>query len=140
MSAAAWAGVQIGGAVLGGIGRGRGNRKAQSAAKDQAGMVRDTTAEAARRMELGQKRTLGHAEAGVYASGIQMSGSSEAYVKDMQSEQAKELQWLKDAGESRAKAIEKGASAQRRAGRWQNLGQTAGGIGAGMLGFHGATR
>ena len=138
MSAAAWAGVQIGGAVLGGIGRGVGNRKAHKAAQDQAGNVRKTTDEAARRMELGQKRTLGHAEAGVYASGIQMSGSSEAYVKDMQSEQAKELQWLKDAGEDRAKAIEKGASVGRKAGRWSNLGRVGAGVGAGMLGFHGA--
>lgn len=133
MSAAvAWGAVQIGAAVLGGIGRGRSNKAAEKAARKQADQIRKTTDEAARRMERGQERTLGETKAGVYASGVEMSGSSEAYVRDMQSEQARELAWLKDAGASRAKAVEKGASVGRQAGRWQNLGQVGRGISGGV--------
>ena len=127
--------IQMGLAALGGIGRRKGNKAAEKAQKKQAQQIRETTAEAARRMERGQDRQLGETKAGVYASGVGMSGSSEAYVLDMQAEQARELQWLKDAGESRAKAVEKGASVGRQTGRFKNLGQIGGGIvkGIGML-------
>jgi hypothetical protein len=127
-----WGAVQIGGAVLGAIGRGRGNKKQEKAQKKQADQIRKTTDEAARRLERGQDRKLGETTAGVYASGVGMSGSSEAYVRDMQAEQARELAWLKDAGEQRAKAVEKGASVGRQAGRWQNLGQLGKGISGGV--------
>ena len=127
--------IQMGLAAVGGIGRRRGNKEQEKAQKKQAQQIRKTTDEMARRMERGQERQLGETKAGVYASGINMSGSSEAYVLDMQAEQARELAWLKDAGESRARAAEKGADVQRQAGRFQNIGRTGGGIvrGIGML-------
>ena len=129
------AGVTIGSSILGGVGRLRGNKQAEAAARQQADLVRQTTAEAARRMERGQERQLGEATAGVYASGIHMSGSSEAYVRDMQAEQARELQWLKDAGESRAQAIEDGAAVRRQTGRIGALAGIGRGVsrGIGML-------
>ena len=58
-----------------------------------------------------------------------MSGTQERYIQDLQAEQARELAWLQKAGESQARAIEKGATAQRRGGAARNLGLTAGGIG-----------
>jgi hypothetical protein len=114
------------------MGRGSANRQAEKAGMRQADLLRQTTDEAARRLERGQERTLGEAKAGVYASGIQMSGSSESYVRDMQTEQARELAWLKDAGEKRAKAAETGAIVGRQAGRWENLGQLGRGVAGGV--------
>lgn len=131
------AGIAVGTAVAGGIGRARGAKQAQGAAKDQARLMRQTTAEAARRLERGQERTLGQAKAGVYASGIEMSGTSERYVRDMQSEMARELDWLKKSGESAASAMEKGADVQFNAAQWANLGQTAGSIGRAVGGAYG---
>ena len=127
-----YAGIAIGGAVLGGIGSLRGSRGQAKAQEAQADLTRQTGAEAARRMERGQERTLGEATAGVYASGVQMGGSSEAYVRDMQSEQARELQWLKDATEQRARAIEKGAAVGLQAGRIGAVAGAAKGVSGGL--------
>jgi len=138
MAAAVYAGLTalqwlgVGSAVAGGIGRGRGNRAAEKAAKKQADLIRQTTDEAARRLERGQERKLGETKAGVYASGVQMGGSSEAYVNDMQAEQARELAWLKEAGYKQAKAVEKGASVNRQGGMFRNLAMTGAGIGRGL--------
>ena len=131
-ASAVYAGIAIGGAVLGGIGSLRGSRGQAKAQEAQADLTRQTGAEAARRMERGQERTLGEATAGVYASGVQMGGSSEAYVRDMQAEQARELQWLKDATEQRARAIEKGAAVGLQAGRIGAVAGAAKGVSGGL--------
>ena len=128
---AIWAGVQIGGAVLGGIGRRRGGKAAQSAAMEQADLIRQTTAEAARRMEQQHNRVAGEATAGVHASGLEMSGTQEKYVTDLKAEQARELDWLKKAGEQQARSVEKGGQVQRKGGALRNLGMTMGGIARG---------
>ena len=93
-AAAIWTGVQIGGAVLGGIGRRRGSKGAQAAAMEQADLIRQTTAEAARRMEMQHQRVQGEARASVHAGGLEMSGTQEKYITDMAAEQKRELDWL----------------------------------------------
>lgn len=120
-----------GSAVLSGIGGAldfRGGKKGQDAAWDQASLTYDTRMEEIRRRESQQEKTMARGKGVAHSSGIKVEGSStEQYLDTMQTEFAKELDWMRHAAQKEKKAIRKGAP-----GRGANLASSLGGVAQGL--------
>lgn len=115
--------------VIGGINSNKLSRKSKRAAGKQADNVMAETTENIRRQRRSQERQQGQAEAGTYASGIQMSGMNEKYIADMANEFLKENEWLRQHGISTANAIRKGASIKHKANQISAISNV---LGSGM--------
>ena len=112
------AGVSVTASVLGGV-------AGKDAAKAAAELQMQETAEALRRGKRKNKRTLGMAKSASYASNIQMSGSTEAYIRDLDMEMTREQNWLAKAGASSAAALNAGGDAAMTQGSAQGVATAA---------------
>ena len=130
--------VGIASSVLGAAGDKKAAEAEKGASMRQAELLREQTTEGARRLSMTQERTESEAVAGTYASGIQMSGSNESYIRSMQTEHAKELSWMKSAGEMEATAIEEGAAVTEKSRRLSRASNLAGGVAKSGMAFLGA--
>lgn len=88
-----------------------GKKKAKKAGKAAARLIMKETQENVRRMRQQNAQTRGLTQATVGASGIQMSGSTAAYARGMDTEMERQLAWTQEAGRLQAKAAKKGAAA-----------------------------
>lgn len=100
--------ISIGANLLGGS---SAKEKAKKLGKAQARLERQTTAEELRRMDRDFDQLQGQAYAAIGASGIKSDGSSEAVVKDMESEFARQKEWTELSGELRADVARRGGQA-----------------------------
>jgi hypothetical protein len=125
------AGVAAGASLVAGMNSARAQRKAGAT---QAKLIRAETDETVRRMEIANRQRRKQAVGAGYASGIQMSGSNEQYIRTMQQELARELAWTKQAGYMAARAAKKGANVSARASQLSSaagaLSQFSGAFGA----------
>jgi hypothetical protein len=117
------AGVGAGISLVGGLSTAR---KARAAGREQAKFIRMETDETVRRMQLTNSMQMKQARGAGYASGIQMSGSNEQYIRTMQTELARELAWTKKAGYQAAKAAKRGANVNFQASA---IGSAVGALG-----------
>ncbi len=81
-------------------------------AKMNADLVRAESAEEERRLRKEIQKTEGMTKAMSAASGVQMTGSRDLAVSDMERENIAQLNWLKKSGESRAKSVLAGGDIQ----------------------------
>ena len=82
-------------------------KEAVEMGKRNAALIEQETQERARRQELQMKRTSGRMKAILAASGTQMSGTGSLYISEYTKEQQAELDWLRQAGKSRAELAKK---------------------------------
>lgn len=97
----------------------KGARGARAAAREQAYLYNAQMLEEIRRKERSQAQTLGATKAGIYASGIHFSGTSQDYYQDMSEEMGREIEWMHRHRRMAMKAIKKGANIQYSAAQWQ---------------------
>jgi hypothetical protein len=107
------------GAIIGGVmslasaaGQSGAAQDAKRVAKLNAGLTMEETNEQQRRMQTDIDQTEGIAKAISAASGVQMSGSRKIAVDEMQSENIKQLQWLRKSGIRKAKVVQLGGQLQ----------------------------
>ena len=102
--------------VIGAIGGALGGRKSAKNAKKggeaAASFIRAEGAEQERRTVRGQDQLRGGTMAAIGASGIHNTGSTNAYVKDMEAEFGREISWMRESTAKRAYAAKKGANVQ----------------------------
>jgi hypothetical protein len=110
--AAVGAAVSVGSALSGYMGARSASRKAKEAGKATARLIDAEGRESARRLRREQQYQYGTSVARAYGSNLQMSGSTEAYLGDMFSEQRRELDWLNTETRYRSKAARAGATTQ----------------------------
>lgn len=104
-------GIGIGSSILGGV-LGFG----------QADQMRKETEESIRRFKLIKDRTTSEADAMAGASGITSdSGSLTKYLADMHSEFGKEIDWMREAGNARADAMDMSSAFSSIGGIGSNL-------------------
>lgn len=106
-------GAVIGGAIGGisGLLTGGAADDAEKLAEMQAKFDALTTNENLRRMRADAKRTIGMSDARVYASNIQMSGSTARYSKALSDETYRQIGWEEGAARVRQRMIRKGGQA-----------------------------
>ena len=111
----------------------------KSAAKAQASAHLRTAEENIRRKGLQYTEMRKQTTAGIYASGVEMSGSSENYLRKMRTEMSRELAWQRMAAQAEAKAIKKGANIQASAGMISGVAGAMGSLGSAYYGYKGTT-
>ena len=111
----------------------------KSAAKAQARAHLRTAEENIRRKGLQYTEMRKQTTAGIYASGVEMSGSSENYLRKMRTEMSRELAWQRMAAQAEAKAIKKGANIQASAGMISGVAGAMGSLGSAYYGYKGTT-
>lgn len=84
---------------------------AKNEANRQAALEMDKTHEEARRMQRESQQTQALTRAIMGASGTTGEGSQDFYLKDMQAEQTRQLQWLRKVGASNAESIRRQGNA-----------------------------
>ena len=109
----------------------------KSAAKAQARAHLMTAEENIRRKGLQYTEMRKQTTAGIYASGVEMSGSSENYLRKMRTEMSRELAWQRMAAQAEAKAIKKGANIQANAGMISGVAGAMGSLGGAYYGSKG---
>ena len=109
----------------------------KSAAKAQARAHLMTAEENIRRKGLQYTEMRKQTTAGIYASGVEMSGSSENYLRKMRTEMSRELAWQRMAAQAEAKAIKKGANIQANAGMISGVAGAMGSLGSAYYGSKG---
>ena len=100
-------------------------KEAEKMAKKNAERERAETEEAARRLEKEQGRTMALARARAAASGVSGVGSTGLFLSELESENRAELDWLLEAGKTRAEDIlQQGRYARKGAASsaWQSYG------------------
>ena len=109
----------------------------KSAARAQARAHLMTAEENIRRKGLQYAEMRKQTTAGIYASGVEMSGSSENYLRKMRTEMSRELAWQRMAAQAEAKAIKKGANIQANAGMISGVAGAMGSLGSAYYGSKG---
>ena len=102
------------GGILGGIGGflgGGGEKAAMELAKAQAEMADMETRENMRRQRFEMGQVVGRASGLVGASNLQMTGSSERYIGDLESQYLSDISWTKRQSNYEVAAIMKGGRA-----------------------------
>jgi hypothetical protein len=107
-------GIMAVGAVSGFLGGKKAAKQAKKAGQMSANLKIMETNENLRRTQFAQTQVMGEARAKVFASNLQMKGSPQDYLRILQSEQRKELDWMKKAGTLEANAIKAGGQATAR--------------------------
>tara|TARA_R110002020_G_scaffold170207_4_gene359601 strand:- start:9405 stop:9872 length:468 start_codon:yes stop_codon:yes gene_type:complete len=87
----------------------KANKKAKEAAKEQAQLTLQRRKEEIRLKKRQATKELGLGRAAVYASNIQMSGSSKEYLDELDTENMREIAFAKRAAQMEYDAIRKGA-------------------------------
>ena len=105
-------------------------KAAKKAGKAEAAAIMETGAEQKRRTIIGQKQSMGEAEALSAASGIQDTGSTKLVKDAMATEYAKELAWMDKATTSAANAAKRGAKQAADTYMTQGLGSALGYVGS----------
>lgn len=105
---AAAAGANAIASIAGGL---SGSSKAKAAGRASARTIMETYQETARRKSLRDQQRLGLTRASVYASNVQMTGTSAEYLSQMQDEMRKENAWMERAARLNARAARKGGQA-----------------------------
>jgi hypothetical protein len=100
------AAISIGSSLLGGS---SANKAAKDAAKQQAALTYRQRSEEIRRKALSDRQQLGLATAAVYASNLQMKGSSEKYVNAIDMENMRQQAFAQEARKREQEAILAGA-------------------------------
>ncbi len=139
------AALAIGGKVVSGISKLRGARRQDDAAEEgqkiayeNAANTRLENAETERRAARSIAQVEGENRARAAAGGTKQNNANTTSVADaLVSENKKQFSWLQVSGETRAKAIERGADYQRQIGeaqadasRWGAVSDFAGAVGA----------
>ncbi len=112
------------------IGGQKADKKAREAGRANARLIKEETAESIRRAEAQFDRQYGNTVAAIGASGVTFSGTPTDYLRQMQTEQNKQLAWMEKSGKLRAKAARKQGSyvgSQARAQGMQGGIQAIGG-------------
>ena len=123
----------IGGTISSVIGGLKSGKAAKKAGKRNA---RAILAEAAieREQEAARgKQEIGLTKAAVGASGVQRTGSSQAYLDTMEGQLSKRLDWISESAKRRARIAKKGGAAQASSAKW-------GALSSGLLGLSGLMR
>lgn len=99
-------------------------KEAKKIADENARREEEVAGEEARRRENQLDKDMSEAKARIYASGLDMGGSSEMYMQDLRDTGAEEVAWIHKSGRLRAdtmRAEGKLARSQARAGAFQTL-------------------
>lgn len=132
------AGIAVASIAAGAMGRSKANKKAKEAGYIQAANIRLETAETVRRTERSDARKQSGGKGAAYAGGLTFAGgSNERYIRDMQAEMARELDWMKKSGEATADAVQRGAQVQYSAAQWSNFSQAGAAMGQSVMGAMG---
>jgi hypothetical protein len=110
--AAVGAAVSVGSALSGYMGARSASKKAKQAGKAASNVIYMEGEESARRLKREQEFAYGESTARAFASNLQMSGSTDYFLRDMYYEQRRELDWLNRETRARADAAYRGASTQ----------------------------
>lgn len=106
------AAIGVAGLASGVSGSRKAAKNAKKAGKASAAFIRAEGREQERRTVRGQDQLRGGTLAAIGASGIHNTGSTQAYVKDMESEFRREISWMRESTNKRAYAAKRGASVQ----------------------------
>ena len=106
----------------------RAASEAERLGRENAAMIEAETAEQARRVREEQLQTQSLAQARAAASGAK-GGSIDIYAEEMITEQKRQLDWLKQSGESRARLAIMSGQQAGQAGRAQASATKAGAVG-----------
>lgn len=104
--------ISAAGTIKGGIDGKKGAAAAKKAGKQQAAMIEMEGAEQQRRLKRQQQHSYNQSVARSYASNLKMSGTQEAVITDMHTEQMREVSWLQRETAMRSYAAKKGADTQ----------------------------
>ena len=126
--------LMVAGAAMQVYGSMQSGKAAKGAAREQAKLGLMTAQENIRRTELQYSKIRKQTTAGIYASGVEMSGSSENYLRKMRTEMSRELAWQRMAALAEYKAIKKGASMQANAGMVSGIAGAFGTLGSAYYG------
>jgi hypothetical protein len=129
--------LMVAGAAMQVYGAAKSSSAMKSAAKAQARAHLMTAEENIRRKGLQYAEMRKQTTAGIYASGVEMSGSSENYLRKMRTEMSRELAWQRMAAQAEAKAIKKGANIQANAGMISGIAGAMGSLGGAYYGSKG---
>lgn len=127
--------VSIGSSILGAAGGIMGNKRAAKAAQRQADLTFSQRQEEIRRTSSEYKSAVSYDRAAVYASNLQMSGTPQLAVDQLEGEFARDIAWRRNAAELEKSAIKAGAPGS--GADLAILGQAGMNIGSAMLGFAG---
>ena len=130
------AGVAVGSSILGGM---SANKAAKDAAKEQAQLTYRQRQEEIRQRTLAARQEKGLAKASVYASNLQMGGSSKKYVEALDMENMREIAFARNAAEKERQAILAGAQGAGNSLFYQAAGDALG-FAANQLGTYYSTR
>lgn len=103
----ALAAVQTAGGIIGGR---SAKRSAKKAARRQAQFTSLQRGEERRQQDIAFKMALGEARLASFASGLQMQGSTKQYISMLESERARQLDYLQKANLAEQQAIMAGAA------------------------------
>ena len=103
-------------------------KDAKKLGKKNAEYIRQETSEQVRRLELAQEQVIAKTKGAQAGSGIELGGGTvDTYIAEMKNNFAKELDWLKKSGKSRAAIAKEGgnvANAQAQAAGWGTAAQS----------------
>ena len=103
------AAVAIGGAVIGAIGGAKSASASRAAAREQAALTYEQRTEEIRRMKISQASNLGRATAFAAASGVERQGTPDIYLKFMEKEQGRQIDFAERSAKLEREAIRHGA-------------------------------
>jgi len=121
------------GAVVGGIGgllSGGGEDEAEELAEMQSQLILRTSRENQRRKKLEMRQTLGRAEAATYASGLQDTGTTRRYRKQLESQYRADMSWEYNKALTESNMARKGGQIAANTIQNQGLQSAISGIGA----------
>jgi hypothetical protein len=112
--------IAAGSAIKGGMDASKSASAIKAGGRHAAKVIGMEGAESKRRLKRQQQNDYNQSVARSYGSNLQMSGSNQAYLRDMISEQRREVDWLDRETKARQYAAKKGAGTQA-----SNLQRTA---------------
>jgi hypothetical protein len=127
------AGGIIGGAM--GFLGGGGEKQAEKLAQEQADLLMRQAKEQQRRLTIQLNQQMGLAKSQVYASGLQMGGSSKKYVNFMESTFRQDMAWNQEVARRNAEIVKMGGSAQSDAIKMAGIGQLFSGLSSAVGAF-----
>lgn len=117
--------------VVQGISSIQAGRQAKRTAKANAELARLETEEEIRRTRKMQQREEALARAKAAASGVSEGGSMSSYIKEMEQENSRQLEWMRKAGRSRSSVIKEEGDAAWKSSLASAAGSFASAVGAG---------
>lgn len=122
------AGLQIGSSLMSMSAGKKGEKKAKKLAFKESQLMRKEADEELRRFDLQVGDIIGQGRASVFASNLQMSGSSKRYMDALGGELAKQRQFMSETMTENVRLRAQGSKMEIESAKWARRGQTASGL------------